>query len=336
MWKEACEAPDVVSRQNSVLPHRLPELVKKLHSQKITSGLSVARGSSDHAAGFVNYLIMNKTGRLMASVPMSLVTLYRSPLIVHDKICLAISQSGQSPDLIEPIRDFRTNSGVTVAIVNVEDSPLATESEFVLPILAGPEKAVAATKSFIGSLTAGIHLVSHWTENKSLKLGLERLPEMLARSQNQNWDAALDRLVNSKQAMVVSRGYGLSLAHEAALKFKETCGIQAEPFSGAEIKHGPMALIENGYPLIIFGIRGPALPNLINLATEMRARGAQVIFVAPEDVKERDLTLPSLSTEEFDVVVAAQLFYLFNAKLAEARGLNPDEPRHLSKVTLTK
>jgi glucosamine--fructose-6-phosphate aminotransferase (isomerizing) len=122
---------------------------------------------------------------------------------------------------------------------------------------------------------------------------------------------------------------------EAALKFKETSAIQAEAFSGAEIKHGPMALIDEGYPLLIFATRGPTQAGLIKLATEMRGRGARVLLAAPEDVAERDLTLPVAATPDLDPIVAIQAFYVMAANLAVARGLDPDKPRHLSKVTKT-
>jgi glucosamine--fructose-6-phosphate aminotransferase (isomerizing) len=135
--------------------------------------------------------------------------------------------------------------------------------------------------------------------------------------------------------MVVGRGISFPVALESALKFKETSALQAEAFSGAEIKHGPMALIEEGYPLLIFATRGPTQAGLVQLATEMRGRGARVLLAAPADVAERDLTLPVAATPDLDPIAAIQSFYVMAAHLSKARGLDPDRPRHLSKVTKT-
>lgn len=135
--------------------------------------------------------------------------------------------------------------------------------------------------------------------------------------------------------MVVGRGLGLPVALEAALKFKETCAIQAEAFSSAEIKHGPMALIDEGYPLLVFAPRGPEQAGVLALAEEMRGRGARVLLAAPDDVATRDLTISTADDEALDALLAIQSFYIMAAKLSEARGLNPDTPRHLSKVTKT-
>jgi glucosamine--fructose-6-phosphate aminotransferase (isomerizing) len=142
-------------------------------------------------------------------------------------------------------------------------------------------------------------------------------------------------LAPARNIMVVGRGISFPVALESALKFKETSALQAEAFSGAEIKHGPMALIEEGYPLLIFATRGPAQAGLVALAEEMRGRGARVLLAAPQDVAGRDLDLPVAATPDLDPIVAIQAFYVMAAHLVKARGLNPDQPRHLSKVTKT-
>jgi glucosamine--fructose-6-phosphate aminotransferase (isomerizing) len=135
--------------------------------------------------------------------------------------------------------------------------------------------------------------------------------------------------------MVVGRGLGFAVALEAALKLKETCAIQAEAFSGAEIRHGPLALVEHGYPLVIFALRGAEQAGLVTLARDLRQRGARVILAAPSGVADRDLTLEVGDDPTLDPILAIQTFYVLAARLAKARGLNPDEPPHLSKVTLT-
>jgi len=335
MLKEACAAAQHVAFQLGQDRERYAELGRKLRSTPHSAALTVARGSSDHAASYCAYLIMARLGRIVASLPMSLVTLYKSPLATRDALAIAISQSGQSPDVIEPIRYFRHGGATTVALVNDASSPLADAAEWVLPLHAGPEVSVAATKSFIASLVAGARLAGQWQNDTEFFGHIEALPDALHAATRCDWSKAIDVLAPASNIMVVGRGISFPIALEAALKFKETSALQAEAFSGAEIKHGPMALIDEGYPLLMFATRGPAQAGLIRLAGEMRERGAHVLLAAPEDVAERDLTLPVASTPDLDPIVAIQAFYVMAAQLAAERGLDPDKPRHLSKVTKT-
>ena len=335
MLKEACSSSEFVAQQLASDRERYAELGRKLRSTQHSTVLTVARGSSDHAAGYCAYLIMARLGRIVASLPMSLVTLNKSPLVTRDTLAIAISQSGQSPDVIEPIRYFRAGGATTVALVNDADSPLAHSAEWALPLHAGAELSVAATKSFIASLVAGVRLAGQWQNDPEFLAQIDALPDALQAATKCDWAQAIDVLAPASSIMVVGRGISFPVALEAALKFKETSAIQAEAFSGAEIKHGPMALIEEGYPLLIFATRGPTQAGLIKLASEMRGRGAHVLLAAPVDVAERDLTLPTALTPDLDPIVAIQAFYVMAANLALARGLDPDRPRHLSKVTKT-
>lgn len=335
MLKEALSAADCVALQLENDVERYAELGRKLRTTTFNTALTVARGSSDHAANYCAYLIMARMGRIVASLPMSLVTLYKSPLVTRDTLTIAISQSGQSPDVVEPIRYFRDGGATTIALVNDIDSPLAAAAEWAMPLRAGKEQSVAATKSFITSLVAGARLVAQWQNDPELTEGLAALPDALRRATEVDWSPALEVLTPARNIMVVGRGISFPIALESALKFKETSALQAEAFSGAEIKHGPMALIEDGYPLLIFATRGPTQAGLIALAAEMRTRGARVLLAAPADVAERDLTLPTAATPDLDPIVAVQAFYVMAAQLSKARGMDPDRPRHLSKVTKT-
>ncbi|WP_187364280.1 SIS domain-containing protein [Massilia genomosp. 1] len=335
MLKEALSAADCVALQLENDVERYAELGRKLRTTTFNTALTVARGSSDHAANYCAYLIMARMGRIVASLPMSLVTLYKSPLVTRDTLTIAISQSGQSPDVVEPIKYFRDGGATTIALVNDIDSPLAAAAEWAMPLRAGKEQSVAATKSFITSLVAGARLVAQWQNDPELSEGLAALPDALRSATEVDWSAALDVLTPARNIMVVGRGISFPIALESALKFKETSALQAEAFSGAEIKHGPMALIEDGYPLLIFATRGPTQAGLIALAAEMRTRGARVLLAAPADVPERDLTLPIAATPDLDPIVAVQAFYVMAAHLSKARGMDPDRPRHLSKVTKT-
>lgn len=336
MRSEALEAAGVVENQFSENQQILDEVAQYLNQKNPYSLVSIARGSSDHAAQYLNYLTTAKLGKLTTSLSMSLLTLYQAEIDVSQSVGVAISQSGQSPDVIGPIEYMKSHNAPTVALVNDIDSPLAKTSEWTIPLHAGPEKAVAATKSFIASLAASASLIATWKNDLELTRGLHHLPDDLIKAQKLDWTSAIKTLSTAKRIMTVGRGYGLALALEAALKLKETCSIQAEAFSAAEIKHGPQALIEEGYPLLIFANRGPTLHNMLDLAADMKSRGANVILAAPSFVKEKQLEIQTTHAEELDVITAIQSFYLMTEELSRSLGLNPDTPRNLSKVTKTK
>jgi glucosamine--fructose-6-phosphate aminotransferase (isomerizing) len=325
-----------VARQLAADREAYAALGAALRSEPPHAMLTVARGSSDHAAHYMAYLVMARLGRLVTSLPMSLITLYQSRLQCEGLTSLAFSQSGQSPDLVAPTRFFRSGGARTVAFVNDAESPLAHAAEWVLPLHAGAETSVAATKSYIAQLVAGARFVAQWQNDAQLKASLERLPEALELAVQQDWSAAVQALAQADRLFVIGRGTGLAIAMEAALKFKEVCGIQAEAFSGAEVKHGPMALVDEGYPLLVFAPRGPAQPGLLTLADEMRRRGARVLLAAPAGTEGSELPLVSTMAEDLDPISAVQSFYPMVEALARERGLDPDQPRHLAKVTRTQ
>lgn len=336
MLAEAREAPAAVARQLSRDDPSYSEFGRWLRQHTPTSVLTVARGSSDHAAHFMAYLIMARMGRLVTSLPMSLITLYQSQINCDGLASMAFSQSGQSPDLVAPTRYFKAGGACTAAFVNDPDSPLAQAAQWVFPLHAGAETSVAATKSFIAQLVAGARVVAAWQDDLVLQAALSGLPGVLARAAYADWSLAVDTLRDADRLFVIGRGTGLPVAMEAALKFKETCAIQAEAFSGAEVKHGPMALIDEGYPLLVFAPRGPAQPGLVALAEEMRGRGARVLLAAPAGTPGANLPIVETASVELDPISAIQSFYPMVEALAVARGFDPDRPRHLAKVTRTQ
>jgi glucosamine--fructose-6-phosphate aminotransferase (isomerizing) len=335
MLDEAREAPEAVARQLREDGERWRAFGERLRAQPPVSLLTIARGSSDHAAHYAAYLVMARLGRLVTSMPMSLVTLYQSEIRCEGLASFAFSQSGQSPDLVGPTRYFRERGAVTCAFVNESDSPLGRAAEWVFPLHAGQETSVAATKSFIAQLVAGARLVAAWQNDATLTAALQQLPPAMERACNTDWSPALEVLAEADRLFVIGRGLGLPVAMEAALKFKETCGIQAEAFSGAEVQHGPMRLIEEGYPLLVFAPRGPAQAGLLEVARTMRARGARVLLAAPAGTADANLPLVESPVEELDPVCAIQGFYPMVEALARARGNDPDRPPHLKKVTRT-
>lgn len=336
MLEEAREAPSAIARLLAFDRETYATLGADLRRDPPQSMLTIARGSSDHAAQYVAYLVMARLGRLVTSLPMSLVTLYQAPLRCEGVVSLTFSQSGRSHDLLVPTRYFRANGARTVAFVNDTASPLADVAQWVFDLRAGPEASIAATKSYIAQLVAGARIVAAWQEDPELQQALDALPALLECAATQDWRAGIDLLAGEDRLLVISRGLGLPIALEAALKLKEVCGIQAEAFSGAELRHGPMALIDRDYPMLVLAPRGPAQPGLLALADDLRHRGARVLLAAPAGTPGSALTLVGSDADALDPILAVQSFYPMVEALARARGLDPDAPRHLAKVTLTR
>ncbi len=339
MYEEALSAPAAVARQLAADQGAYAALGEALRAQPPSSLLTIARGSSDHAAHYMAYLVMARLGRLVTSLPMSLITLYQSKIESQGLVSLAFSQSGQSPDLVAPTKFFSEGGARTVAFVNAPGSPLAAAAHHVFPLHAGEEKSVAATKSYIAQLVAGARVVAAWQQDDVLRAALNVLPIALEQASQLDWGAAVPALQDADRLFVLGRGTGLAVAMEAALKLKETCGIQAEAFSGAEVKHGPMALVDEGYPLLVFAPRGPAQAGLLAIAEEMSTRGGRVLLAAPIGTRAipgvEMLPLVTTGNEDLDPIALVQSFYPMVEALARARGFNPDVPPNLAKVTKT-
>lgn len=336
MAEEARAAAAAVAEQLSQDAPAYEAIGALLRAAPPSTVVTVARGSSDHAASYLAYLITTQLGHPVASLPPSAVTLYNAPLKMAGGLAVAVSQSGQSPDVVNTLAACGAAGAVTVAMVNTVESPLASAARWTLPLHASPERSVAATKSFIASLSAMARMVAHWRPDAALKEALSALPDALSAACESEVTPLVKALTPAPHLLVLGRGPGFSIALEAALKLKETCGIQAEAFTEAEVRHGPMALIEAKFPLLVFAPRGPAQAGLASLAHEFRGQGAHVILVGPPSLEGADLVVPEAPHELLDPLCQIQAFYLAAATIAEARGLDPDAPRRLSKVTKTR
>nr|WP_237245368.1 MULTISPECIES: SIS domain-containing protein [Sorangium] len=335
MAAEARSAPEIVARQLAQDEDAYRELGARLRAAPPPSVVTIARGSSDHAASYLAYLVMTQLGVPVASLPPSVVTLYRAPLRLPGGLAVAVSQSGQSPDVVGALSACGAAGAMTAALVNQLGSPLDQAAATTIPLRAGPERSVAATKSFIASLSAMARVVGIWGEDAALLDALEALPETLAAASESDVGPLVDALSGEERLLVLGRGPGFSIALEAALKFKETCGVHAEAFTVAEVQHGPMALIDERFPLLVFAPRGPAQAGLARVAEDFRGQGAKVILVGPAGLPGVDLVVPASPHELLDPLCQILAFYLAAAALAEARGLDPDAPRRLKKVTKT-
>jgi glucosamine--fructose-6-phosphate aminotransferase (isomerizing) len=334
MYSEAEEAPEVVRQQLVANAERLERLGERLRELAPRAVVTCARGSSDHAATFAKYLIETRLNVLTSSAAPSVTSVYDASPNLAGTMFLAISQSGASPDLLATVRAAKNGGALVVALVNAESSPLAQAAHFTIPLCAGIERSVAATKSYIASLSAIAQLVGSWGRDAELLRSLGSAPPLLERAWQQDWSAAVARLRVATDLYVIGRGVGLGIAQEAALKFKETCGLHAEALSSAEVRHGPMALIRAGFPVLMFAQNDETLSGVESLATELATRRADVMFAGA-----RIPGTVALPTEAADPVLEPMLivqsFYRMVNALALARGHNPDEPPYLHKVTET-
>jgi glucosamine--fructose-6-phosphate aminotransferase (isomerizing) len=301
--------------------------------------VTCARGSSDHAATFAKYLIETRAGVLTSSAAPSVSSVYAARADLDGVVFLAISQSGASPDLIATAESAKSAGAYVLALVNAESSPLARTAHLTIPLRAGSEMSVAATKSYIASLAAIVQLVGYWMADDSMLEALERAPDQLEKAWTMDWHAAAAALQSVVGLYIVSRGLGLGAAQEAALKLKETCGLHAEAFSSAEVRHGPMALVGENFPVMLFSQSDETREGIEALATELAERGAPVMLTDGSSVtaaRQGMLMLPTLAAHPaIEPMLFVQSFYRMANALSIARGRDPDRPPYLSKVTET-
>jgi glucosamine--fructose-6-phosphate aminotransferase (isomerizing) len=337
MRKEAIEAPQCVDKQLSENVTLWESICNALKKKKVNFAATVARGSSDHAATFAKYLIETRMGIVTSSIAPSIFSIYQSAPQMDDALLIGISQSGKSPDLVHSFNSS-SKGAMKLAIVNKADSPLARASNYVIPLLAGEEKSVAATKSYIASLVALVHFISIYTKDTTLKKAINELPEYLESASNLDWSYGVEALIDQKDAYIIARGYSYGIAQEAALKLKETSCLHSEPFSSSEVLHGPFALIKNNFPIIMFSQNDQSAKGSIKLAEKMTRMGAKVMFAMPGN-KNIDVSYNFPVTRSLhpllDPILLIQSFYLMASELSVERGLNPDQPDNLNKVTET-
>ena len=336
METELHEAPLVVARQPELLANPLSELVARLTHTPPQVIVTCARGSSAHAANFGKYLIERHLGVPVAAVAPSIMTIYRQGLRLKGQLFVTISQSGHSDDLVEAASSARAIGALTAAIVNDTHSPLASACEIVLPMAAGEEWSVAATKTFVASVAVLLRLVANWASQRALQDAIDRLPDRLAEAAQVDWSNAIDALSAANSLAILGRGPTLAIAQEASLKLKEVCNIQAEAFSGAEFQHGPIAMVSERYPVLILMPTDEAALNLAGVATDV-SRKSSSVFVTGIRAGVAGV-LPVLPPEhpETDAVCLIQSFYRLAVRVAERRGINVDQPRHLKKITRTR
>lgn len=335
MFREAGEISASTRRQRSGNAAPVREIAGKLRGNAPKFIVTCARGSSDHAATYAKYLFETRVGLAVCSFAPSVASLYAARTDMREALFLAISQSGRSPDLLSATRAARKSGAYVVAVVNDEESPLAALAENVLPLGVGPERSVAATKSCIGAMSALYHLCAEWGRDETMVNALARLPQTLAEAWAIDWPGALAPMREARQALILSRGIGLAGAQEAALKLKETCMIQAEGISAAEVRHGPMTIVDRGFPVIAIATFDASQESIESISRDFLECGARVLVAGEPVSGALCLPTPRAPDSNLQPLVFLQVFYKFANALSRERGLDPDRPRNLRKVTKT-
>ena len=337
MAAEIAETGAAVGRQLAANARAVTEVAALLRARKPPFAVTIARGSSDHAALYLKHLIEMRVALACASLGPSIASLYHAPLRLAGAAAIAISQSGRSPDIVAMQRAAKEARAITIALVNEADSPLARDAEALLPLHAGPERSVAATKSMIASLVACAFLVAHWSEDPELAAALAGLSSILdASCAPPPPQAAVETLAKVASLFVIGRGATLAIAAEAALKLKETSAIHAEAFSSAEVLHGPAAIIGRKFPVVAFAPLDAARDGFFETVDQLASFGAAPLVVDVEPhPRWESVVVPDGGHPLLTPIVALHAFYRLAEATARRRGRDPDHPPHLTKVTRT-
>jgi len=336
LTSEAAEAAAVARRQLAENAAIITDLVQRLRIKRPAFVATCARGSSDHAATYGKYLIERALGLPVASLGPSLASVYGGELDLSRALFIAVSQSGRSPDALLLTEAAKRAGALVIGFVNDEGSPLAGMVDMLVPLRAGPERSVAATKSFLATCLAFLHLTAEWARDDALRAALTQAPDGLDAAGHCDWTPALLSWRGAHSLYVIGRGLSFGIAQEIALKFKETCRIHAEAFSAAEVLHGPLALVGPGFPALALDPGDEGSESVCAAAKAFTSLGADLRYAGGGGAGlGKNLPLPPGLPAALLPLAQVRAFYGAVAALAQSRGLDPDRPPHLSKVTRT-
>jgi glucosamine--fructose-6-phosphate aminotransferase (isomerizing) len=334
MFEEAASASAAVSAQLQRDAAAIAAIGAEVRRLAPRAVITCARGSSDHAATYAKYLIETRTRVLTSSAAPSISSVYGVTQDLRGCLFIAISQSGRSPDLLAAVASARVSGATILALCNSPGAPLIAAADLVIELRAGSETSVAATKSFLATLAALANLVAAWTRDAALQSALQRLPSLMDASWALDWSSALPVLGPAGNLFVIGRGLGLGAAQEIALKCKETCALHAEAFSSAELRHGPYTLLGRAFPALLLAQPDASLAGVQTLAEELALRGVPVLLAGAR--AQGAIMLPTIDAiPELAPILLVQSAYRMIDALAARRGLDPDHPPHLRKITET-
>lgn len=326
MEQEARTAPQKIAGQLEANADIMQQLGEKLRAFAPRFVMIVGRGSSDHAGVFAKYLFEIEAGVPTFAAAPSVASVYGKTLKLEGALVIVISQSGRSPDILAQARMAKNAGAFCVALVNDESAPIKDIVDVVVPLRAGEEKAVAATKSYLATLSAILQLAAAWTQSESLASAVASLPQALQTAVDAEPQLTPESVADVKNLVVLGRGLGYAVSKEIALKLKEVCSIHAEAFSSAEFLHGPVTLVEKKLTIVDVCIGDESYASHIEQIENVSQRGADLVYLnqTSTDIHPRVAPLALL-----------QRFYIDVAAVAIARGIDPDQPAGLKKVTQT-
>jgi len=330
--EEACSIAERIAifNQKDDNPYHL--IAKNISDKKIKHIVTVARGTSDCVALYASYLFAKTLGLTTYSLPPSIITLENSHFDFSNTLVLVISQSGLSKDLIMCEQASRKMGAETMILTNNVNSPIVNNANYFFNINAGEEESVAATKTFALSLLNIIKLIAVVSDNKKIIDNIFQLPDHISKESKDLWDPELiDK--NVSNGFIISRGLGYALSTEISIKFKELCQEQIEPFSSAEVMHGPKSLIENSFKLFTLSLNDSSGSSVLKDARELMKITNKVYSITSQS--NANLSYSSMNHPELDSIIIMSKFYPWIIKYSMYKGLNPDNPRYLTKVTQT-
>jgi glutamine---fructose-6-phosphate transaminase (isomerizing) len=343
LQSEIFEQPERLSALLSNQRLTAEKIAQAVHQHDIRWVFLAARGTSDNAGRYANYLWGAQNGLPLALATPSLFTYYNQPPQLKDALVVGISQSGQSPDIVSVLVEGRRQGCLTLAITNETDSPLARASELVLDIQAGVEKAVAATKTYTTELMSVAMLSAALSGNKAHWRELARVPGWVEKVLKQDIPIArmAERYRYMRQCVVLGRGFNYCTAFEWALKLKELTYVVAEPYSSADFRHGPIAMIEGGFPVMAVAPNGKVFDTMLDMLGKLcHEQSAELVVISDEkralSLAQSPIQLPSGMPEWLSPIVSIVPGQLFAGHLTRAKGYDPEKPRTLGKVTETQ
>jgi glutamine---fructose-6-phosphate transaminase (isomerizing) len=342
LHSEIFEQPESLSSLLETQRKSIEKIAESIRQHRIRWVFLAARGTSDNAGRFANYLWGAQNGLPLALATPSLFTYYHQPPNLKDALVVGISQSGQSPDIVSVLAEGRRQGCLTLAITNKLQSPLANSADLVLDIHAGVEKAVAATKTYTNELMAVAMLSVALSENNAGWKDLGKVPGWVLQVLKQDESIArmTERFRYMHQCVVLGRGFNYSTAFEWALKLKELTYVVADAYSSADFRHGPIAMVEGGFPVMAVAPSGKVFDTMLEMLGKLRhEQSAELVVISNEkralSLAQSPILLPAGMPEWLTPIVAIVPAQLFAANLTRVKGFDPEKPRTIFKVTET-
>lgn len=342
MWDEIREEPKVMEGCITENIGLVRQIVDAIRIGGIDRIMIAARGTSDHAAVYGKYIMEILLGIPVTLAAPSVFTVYHGSLRLANTLVIGISQSGQAVDVLEVLQSAKASGALTLGITNNPESPVALEAHYHLNCSAGAEISVAATKTFMAEIALLAVLTSVWAGDDSLLEEIGKMPARLEALIHNAHDFVdqVERYRYMEECFVLARGVTYAIALEGALKIQETCYVRAKAYATSDFYHGPYAMIEKGTPVMVLAPRGPALNDVRDMAHRLKASGAELIMVSDDEelgcLGDSWFKIPEVNNDVLSPFLTAAVAQIFACSLALVKGLNPDKPRSLNKVTITR